>query len=143
MRYRGQTIGITSGGRIGSFGNIYFEVSNNRIETISNYKRDISAKYTEHEVIGGKPVVEYQHAELQKIQFTMQLGLFNKVNPFKELEKLETMCEKGAVNYLLIGNTVIGDHKWLIESVKETSNVFDNAGNLIYVEAEVSLIEYV
>ena len=60
--------------KIGSLGEIAFEVSNyDRIFTLNNYSKSISANYAEHDVIGSKPILEFTGPKLQTISFDVRI----------------------------------------------------------------------
>ena len=129
--------------KLGSLGRIIFQVSDQRILTLSDYSREMKARYTTHEVIGSKPILEYLSPDLQSIKFKMQFSASLGVNPLSEIEKICEMCENGEISYLIIGNTVIGNNKWVIESVSESEDIWTPEGNLLYSEIEVNLREYI
>lgn len=129
--------------KLGSFGRIVFQVSDQKILTLTEYSREIKARYATHEVIGTKPILEYLSSDLQSIKFKMQFSASLGVNPLSEIEKVCEMCENGEVSYLIIGNTVIGNNKWVIESVSESEDIWTPEGNLLYSEIEVNLREYI
>ena len=127
----------------GSFGEIIFTVSNFKVLTFTNFKRNIKAKYAEHEVIGQAPKLEYLHRELEEISFDMTFAKALSVNPENETEKIKKMCEEGTANFLVIDNKVYGDIEFIIESVNETVLYFDGAGEVIASKINVKCKEYV
>lgn len=130
--------------KIGSLGEVAFEVSGpDKIFTVSNLSRNISAKYAEHEVIGTKPLLELTGAALQTISFDIQIGYDWGHGPAEEIDKLIKYCESGAVLTFILGNGPIGDNKWVIESVSENAEWFDGTGNITYAKASITLKEYI
>ena len=130
--------------KIGSLGEVAFEVSGpDKIFTVSNLSRNISAKYAEHEVIGTKPLLELTGAALQTISFDIQISSDWGHNPADEIDKLIKYCESGAVLTFILGNGPIGENKWVIESISENAEWFDGVGNITYAKASISLNEYI
>ena len=127
----------------GSFGEIIFTVSNFKVLTFTNFKRNIGAKYAEHEVIGQAAKLEFLHRELNEISFDMTFAKALGVVPSVEVEKVKKMCEEGTVNFLVIDNKVYGDMEFVIESFSETVNFFDGAGQVIASKISVKCKEYV
>ena len=130
-------------GQLGALGDLLFNVTSEQVITFRNYNRKIGARLTTHDVIGSKSVVEYLAPELQSINFKIQLHSSLGIDPRIELERIEKMCESGAVNYLVIGNTVIGENQWIIENIAEDETIYTPTGEILYTELSISLKEYV
>lgn len=130
--------------RIGSLGEIAFEVSNyDRILTLDNYSKSISANYAEHEVIGSKPLLEFTGAKLQTISFDIRISSYLGYNPRKQMQQLIDYCEQGAVLSFILGDEPIGENKWVIESISEKAEQFMGNGEILSTMASVSLKEYI
>ena len=128
---------------IGVFGDIVFSVSNFRTLTFNNFKRNDSAKFAEHEVIGKPPKLEFLHRELEEISFDMNFMTALGIDPKTQCDNLKKMCNSGTANYLVLDNKVYGDIEFIIESFSETVNYFDSAGNVTACKVSVKLKEYV
>ena len=60
---------------IGTLGRkIIFEVSDNRVLTFESMSREVSGRWTEHEVLGVKPKAEFLGPGLQTISLTIHLS---------------------------------------------------------------------
>lgn len=128
---------------IGSFGDIIFEVSADKIRTFDGFSRESSDRWTNHEIIGQKPLSEFVSPGLDKISFTMRLDAQHGVNPRAEMEKLLEMSRKGEVAELIVGGKPLGVDKWKITGLSQKWNTVDNRGNLLAAELDVTLEEYV
>lgn len=128
---------------IGTFGNIIFSVSNFRVLTFNNFRREIGAKFAEHTVIAQPPKLEFLHRDLEEISFDMIFMKSLGVNPADEVDKLKNMCNGGQSNFLVLNNKVYGDIEFILESVTEKVDYFDGAGNVISCKVSVKLKEYV
>lgn len=128
---------------VGAFGTITFQVSNFKVLTFSKFKRNISAKFAEHEVIASAPKLEYLHRELEEISFDMTFIKSLGVNPTAEVEKVRQLCNKGVANFLVLDNKVYGDMEFVIESFSEDVLYFDGAGSPIASKISVRCKEYI
>ena len=128
---------------VGAFGTITFQVSNFKVLTFSKFKRNISAKFAEHEVIASAPKLEYLHRELEEISFDMTFIKSLGVNPTQEVEKVRRLCNKGTANFLVLDNKVYGDIEFIIESFSEDVLYFDKNGSPVASKISVKCKEYV
>lgn len=132
-----------SRGKIGAFGNTLFSVSSEEVLTFRDWNRKISANFKTHDVIGQKSVTEFLSPNLQTVSFKIQLLASLGVDPLIELDRLEKMCESGEAQHLIIGNVVIGENLWIIESISEDETRFLPTGEILYTELTLNLKEYV
>ncbi|MCT8975488.1 phage tail protein [Clostridium sp. CX1] len=128
--------------KIGSFGEIVFEVSEKITQTFSNLKRSGSVRWAEHEVNQKKPISEFIGAELEEISFDILLKAELGVNPSKQLEKLREIRDTGKVDYFIIGGKPVSQNYWYIQQMSEAYNVIDSNGNILSAEVNVTLKEY-
>lgn len=140
---RGHLSAFGISGPFGSFGDIVFEVSSRHVLTYRDYKRTTKARYGSHEIIGQKPIIEYLGPDGEELSFSMQFRPELGVNPAEEADKVRKICETGKHDYLIIGNVVIGANPWVIASVSESAEIWDNMGRIIKSKIDVTLKEYV
>ena len=80
---------------IGTLGRkIIFEVSDNRVLTFESMSREVSGRWTEHEVLGVKPKAEFFRPGLQTISLTIHLSAAMGVKPRRILDMVERMVER-------------------------------------------------
>ena len=95
---------------IGTLGRkIIFEVSDNRVLTFESMSREVSGRWTEHEVLGVKPKAEFLGPGLQTISLTIHLSAALGVKPRRILDMVERMVERGSAhkgNILLQGGNI-------------------------------------
>ena len=91
--------------RVGTLGNVVFEVSDSRVFTPSQVTRERKARIEEHQVQGALPCVEFIAPELGTFSISMTLSAALGVNPIQEADSLGAMCKRGEVNRLIIGAT--------------------------------------
>lgn len=128
---------------IGCLGDIVFICSSREVHTFTDWERNSSARLASHNVMGGRPIIEFLGPDTQTITFTMQFNVFLGVNPAAEAEKIRQLCEAGCAMQLIINNSPIGDNLWVIESVGEKTLEWDNIGNILTSTVQVTLKEYV
>lgn len=128
---------------IGAFNELVFEVSTEKVITYDDYKRETKARYARHELINQTSVLEYLGRDLEEITFTMMFTVSLGVDPAEETSKLRRMCLDGVADYLILGNTVVGENLWTIESVGESKKAVDHFGKTIVSSVNVKMVEYV
>lgn len=128
--------------KIGSFGDVIFEVSPKKTKTFSEFERSGSARWNDHEIIGKKPKSEFEGPDLEEVSFTLLLKAELGINPKKELEKLRKMRDSGKVASFIIGGKPISQNYWSIRQLSESHKVVDNKGNLLSASVDVELKEY-
>ena len=62
------------GNVIGAIGDVVFEVSSKKVETLRDMKRQARGRYATHEIVGRKSVLEFLGLEPDEITFSMQLN---------------------------------------------------------------------
>ena len=128
---------------IGAFADLVFEVSTEKVLTYDNYKRDSKARYARHDLINQTSVAEYLGREPEEVSFTMMFTVSLGVNPSEETAKVRQMCLDGVADYLVLGNMVVGENLWGIESVGEATKAVDNLGAVLVSSVNVKMLEYV
>ncbi len=128
--------------QIGSLGDIVFTVTTDEVRTFRDYKRSTKARFTTHEIIGKKPLIEFIAPDGEEITFAMQFHVGLGVSPAEETAKLRELCEKGEPMYLIFGNEAVGAHMWVIESVGESAERVDHGGRILVTQVEITLKEY-
>lgn len=127
---------------IGSFGKVTFFASADTIRTIEDFKRDSAGRWANHDVLGRKPVSQFNGPGLDKIGFKIRFDVRYGMNPRKEMDALLEMERSGQVATLIIGGTPVGVSKWKITSLSQSWTHIDNAGRVLIGEASLSLEEY-
>ena len=126
---------------VGAFGDVVFEASSLKIETVKDVKRSVKAKYATHDIVGHKSRLEFVGLEPDEITFSMQLNRDLGVNVDMEIKKLLTMLRAGEANYLILGNRAVGQGQWVLTSLTIDHKYADREGNPLYAEVDVTLKE--
>lgn len=139
----GERLGLTEEfpNVVGAFGDVVFEASSIKIETLKDLKRKMRARYATHDVVGQKSVLEFVGLEPDEITFTMQLNADLGVNINRELEKLFAMLRSGESNYLILGASAYGQYQWVITDLSIDHRYADRQGNPYFAEVDITLKE--
>jgi hypothetical protein len=127
---------------IGTLGSIVFEVSDKKVLTFKGMTRDVSGRWTEHEVMGAKPKPEFLGPGNQKINLPITLSANLGVRPRRVLEMVETMVESGDAEYLIINCRPVGRHPFRLTSSSETWGDMYRHGELAKANLTITLEEY-
>lgn len=127
---------------IGSFGGLVFEVSENKIQSYSEFKRTTNTRWEKHNIRGQKPLLEFDGPDVDPISFNISFKAELGVNPEAEMAKLREFARRGKKAPFIRGNKPISVNYWVIEKIVETHKRIDNHGNVLTIEAQVDLLEY-
>ena len=127
---------------IGSWGDVTFAVSRNQIKTFDGLKWDSGAKYSTHDRHLKEPLLEFTGMDVESMTFTMLFSAFLGVNPISEVSKMLKAMRHGEVHRLVIGPKAYGTNKWVITSLSNSLNRYDNRGNLLVSTVSVTMKSY-
>lgn len=129
--------------RVGALGSqLIFQVSDWRVLTFRNLKRDISGNWSSMERIGQKPLPFFQGASLQTMTMEIVLDASLGVRPRGMLNQIEQMVESGQAEILVIGRQRIGNGRWVITKSSEAWDVIQRRGELYRATMSLTLQEY-
>lgn len=128
--------------KIGNWGtHIKFQTSDQKVLTFSNMKRKASARTSKHNLINGKPKLEFNGADLQSITFTMELNAMLGVKPKKIESRLIRQLNEGAVAPLVIGGRSIC-RKAMLTGISASYDVVLKKGEILSMKIDVTMSEY-
>lgn len=129
--------------KIGNFGKlIVFEVSDKKILTFSNFKREVSSRWTLHQPINSKPIPEFIGMGQDNISMTITISALHGIKPRKVIERLERAVKKGKVETLVIGGKVVGKGKYYISKISESWDCIYKKGELFQATLNIYFEEY-
>ncbi len=128
---------------IGSFGDVIFEVSTDKILTFNDLEKKSSAKWNEHSIAGNKAKLEFDGPGLTDLSYNILLRAEFGINPMKEMAKLNKMNDRGEAHHFVLGQKPIMTNKFVIADITEKLRNIDQNGNVFTIEVTVSLKEYV
>lgn len=128
--------------RLGAWGSCVFECSSFRILTFDGYKRRTSHRYTKHEIMNYKPKLESLGRDAESVEMTIKFVASLGVDVAAEVAKLREACNNAECNYLIIGESVIGESPFVIKEISEEVNTWDGAGKILVSTVNVKFAEY-
>lgn len=128
---------------IGSFGDVIFEVSADKLLTFNDLEKKSSAKWNEHEINGNKAKLEFDGPGLAELNYNILFRAEHGINPMKEMSRLERMQNRGEAHHFVLGQKPIMINKLVVTELTEKLRNIDQQGNVFTIEASVSLKEYV
>ena len=128
---------------IGSFGDVVFEVSSERVRTFRDFQIQRSAKYSEHAIHGRKGLLEFSGLSASTASLNIRLDAGLGVNPKEELTALRDILNNHEALPFILDGEPQGDGLWVLESLSESYEIIDNKGAVIAVEVSLKLKEYI
>lgn len=129
--------------KIGNWGKeINFSVNAKRVLTFSNMKREVSGRWTYHNILDKKPKGEFTGPGTSTITMDITVSAEHGVKPRNVIKRLENAAEKGQIEYLYIGGKKVGKKKFYIESLSESWDEVWNKGELVRAKLTVKFSEY-
>ena len=128
--------------KIGSLGDVAFEVSDSVIRTIDNATWSGSANIHTHARHLDNALQEFVSIDPDAFSFTMILSRYLGVDPMTELNRIWTYERGGIAVPLTLGNKAYGKYRWLVKSHKVKMEHYDGRGNLTSCKVDVTLTEY-
>ncbi|WKT76945.1 phage tail protein [Lysinibacillus fusiformis] len=129
--------------KIGSFGDVIFEVSQKKTLTFNDLEMKSSAKWDEHSIHRNKAKLEFDGPGLIDLSYSLLLRAELGINPMKEIAKLDRMKNKGEAHLFILGQKPIAPNKFVITDSSAGLKNIDQKGNVLSAEVTLSLKEYV
>lgn len=124
---------------IGTFGDIVFTASREKVFTFDRLSRRGSANFARHDRLGAKPVLEFTGPGLDEISLTIRLSVALGVEPQDAIDRLVAAKDAGREKALIIGGRLIGNY--VITEITDTWDTVTARGRLIAASAALTLLE--
>lgn len=128
---------------IGQLGEYAFAVNSETVRNFDGLKISESAGFTEHKVLDRKGLLEFTGLNAGSLSLKIVLDEFLGVEPLKEIAALREYMREGTAVIFMLGEEVIGDDLWVIESLDEEFSEIDNKGRVRRAEVSLKLKEYI
>lgn len=128
--------------KVGSLGDIVFEVSDSVVRTLRDLSLSGSARLQEHERHLQKSLVEFCGSDARTLSFRLRLSRYLGVDPETSKNRIIAYTESGTAVVFVLGVNKYGDYKWLIDKYKFDVENYDGKGNITSLDAIVTLKEY-
>lgn len=126
--------------QIGSFGDVIFRVEEENILTIKAMSREKKSRWEEAQILNDLSFLEFRGRDLTTISLDIQLIETSKMKIIDTLNILNNMLENGENHELIIGNALIGEFPFVLESISEKFE--KHQAQFQHVELSLSLKEY-
>ena len=126
--------------QIGSFGDVIFRVEEENILTIKAMSREKKSRWEEAQILNDLSFLEFRGRDLTTISLDIQLIETSKMKIVDTLNTLNNMLENGENHELILGNTLIGEFPFVLESISEKFEKHQE--QFQYVELSITLKEY-
>lgn len=127
--------------KIGSFGDVVFEVSKKKILTPSSFSRSGAAVWADHPMLYKKPKREFMHSEYRKVEMEIKLSALHGVKPRETLKLLYRYMETGKRYHVIVGGKSMSRYKMAIMSISETWDTVLSKGELVTATASITFEE--
>ena len=128
---------------LGQLGDYEFEVSSDSVKTFDGLKFSNSASYTEHKVLGRKGVLEYTGLNASSASLKISLNEYLGVDVLEEISAFYEYMNEGTALIFMLGDEVMGEDMWVIESLDEEYTEIDNKGGVRKADITLKLKEYI
>lgn len=128
--------------KIGNWGSgIKFQTSDKKVLTFTGMKRKATAQTSKHNMINGRPRLEFHGADLQTVTFTIELNAMLGVKPKTIESKLIKSLAAGTVAPLVIGGRSIC-RRAMLTGLSSSYNVVLKKGEVLSMNIDVTMTEY-
>ena len=129
--------------RIGTLGNLVFQVSSETVQTIDDLQWSGSAQYSTHQRHLGKGLLEFTGVDPDDLSFSIFLSRSLGVEPEESLALLRQYERNGTTLPFSLGSRPYGEYRWVIVNHKVQVTQFDGRGRIAAATVSVSLREYI
>lgn len=126
--------------QVGCLGDITFEVSDNTIKTINNFKRTGSARYATHQRVNNVDLPEMTGVALQNITFDIMISSYLGCDPGTEIKKIIRASDSGKVMRMVLGDDYYG--RFVIQSWAESAQTYHPKAGVTTETVSLTLLEY-
>ena len=128
---------------LASLGDFEFSVSAQNIRTFNSLKFSHSASFTEHKILNSKGLLEFTNLSSSTCSLNIHLNKILTIDiPGIVSYFREQLNEANALAFI-IGEQVIGEGLWVIESLDEDYKYISNTGEIYEADLALKLKEYI
>lgn len=128
--------------KIGQLGDILFEVSDQKVQTLRDMVWNGQSTTGTHKVHLKKAMTEFTGAEAETITFNMRITKSLSGDPSAVFKKVQDYVKNGKIITLVLAGTKLGS-KWIVTKYKATVKNHDKKGAINDMDISVTLVEYV
>lgn len=128
--------------KIGSFAGIKFEISSKKVLTFADMKRSETTRWTVHDIMGKKPLAEFNGPGQESISFRVSFKTNLNVDPWRTIKEFREFQNEGKVGPLMLGKKTIANSKFYIEDMQEAYRHIDSKGVIHTIDCDLTIKEY-
>lgn len=128
---------------IASWGDVTFKVNSDEVFSFGGMKRTYSGRWASHNIVGKRPISEFQGASLDELTIEITLDAEFGVKPRAAMSTFRTAAKNGSAAYFYVGGKKVSVNKYVIKNGTENWNEIWNQGELIRASAQITFQEYV
>ena len=128
---------------IGQLGDYEFEVSSESVKTFDGLRFTNSANFSEHKVLGRKGLLEYTGLNASSASLKISLNAYMGVDVLEEISAFYEYMNSGEALVFMLGDEVMGEDYWVIESLDEEYQEIDSRGVVRRADITLKLKEYI
>ena len=106
--------------KIGTLGEVIFEVSRETIMTLTKFSRTKSASFQTHSVHLKTGLVEFTGSSPETISFNIKASKYLGATPHDTYLKLREYMSNGTAVPFIVGNVIFGSYRWVVSKCKAT-----------------------
>ena len=123
----------------GIYGSFAFYCADGSVQTFRETTRENAAKWARHEVLGGRPLLEYAGQELSGVSLSVRLDTSMSSIPALSIALLRRMLKEPSARALILGGEYFG--RYVLDSFSENRRFFNAAGACMVAEVSLKLTE--
>lgn len=127
---------------VGSFGDLLFEVSTERVFTFDNFRHDVKSRYARHELLNTPPVLEWLGEDTSKITLNVTLTASLGVTPAYEIKRIQELVLSGTAEWLILANEVVGESRFVITEASTKTVATDGEGRILVATMDLTFESY-
>jgi len=128
---------------IGSWGDLVFEVSDEKAKTYYELAQDSSGQWAEHKTINTAPLAEFLGPGLDQVKLKISFSLQVGVNPRDSYEDVRKKVRTGEYFPLILQGKPLSMNFWYCERISGESTLFaPDTGEIMWMEFTCSFKEY-
>lgn len=128
---------------IASWGSVTFKVNSEKILSFSGMKRTYSGRWASHNIVGKRPISEFQGASLDEVTIDVTLDAEFGVKPRATMKIFREAAKKGYAAYFYVGGVKVSINKYIVKSGTENWNEIWSKGEVVRATAQITFQEYV
>ena len=127
---------------LASLGDYAFIVNSHDLATFSDLKFSNSAQFQEHKLLSRKSILEFTGLNASTCSLNIHLDCSLTVDMHSAIDYFKNSMNDGTALLFMIGEKVIGQGFWVIESIDESYPRISGEGELLIADLSLKLREY-